>query len=241
MDEQQLKPIMPEMHIIKSPRFLLAILIILLASVVGYFASAKYFTFWPFESEVAIPTFTPRPSPVQKINEVLNWKTYQNDKYGFELKYPGDWKVEFYDKYPDNIVAKFVVNNKEYDVDAHGQNIRNRLELISFELNVFLRYTVPVALRDSTTECRLILDNKKDTREISSKEILISGLKTKVYTLDNRNAYVDISIPPAIKDLVCLEYDNLLFEFQGNGWNFDTWLQNRLIINQILSTFLLTK
>lgn len=31
--------------------------------------------------------FTPRP-----IDETTNWKTYRNDQYGFELKYPQNWQ-----------------------------------------------------------------------------------------------------------------------------------------------------
>jgi len=37
--------------------------------------------------EVVVPTFTPRPDPT------ADWQTYRNEQYGFEFRYPGDWKV----------------------------------------------------------------------------------------------------------------------------------------------------
>jgi hypothetical protein len=34
------------------------------------------------------------PCPVaQAVDETADWKTYKNDKYGFEFKYPADWKI----------------------------------------------------------------------------------------------------------------------------------------------------
>ena len=39
----------------------------------------------------------------QPANETANWQTYANDKYGFEFKYPKDWKT--------NIVSNDVAEN----------------------------------------------------------------------------------------------------------------------------------
>ncbi|MEK7650726.1 MAG: hypothetical protein AAB364_02560 [Patescibacteria group bacterium] len=36
-------------------------------------------------------SFTTKPAPV--VDETKDWKTYKNEKYGFEFKYPTSWKL----------------------------------------------------------------------------------------------------------------------------------------------------
>ena len=38
------------------------------------------------------PNQQPSPTPNTSIDETANWNTYKNNEYGFEFKYPPDWK-----------------------------------------------------------------------------------------------------------------------------------------------------
>jgi hypothetical protein len=81
--------------------------IVVLVAVGGYFAFVKKsepITQQPVQAPVTTQENTPTPitqAPnVEKqnadyqalINETANWKTYANTQYGFEFKYPSDWK-----------------------------------------------------------------------------------------------------------------------------------------------------
>ncbi len=69
---------------------IVAILIILVAG--GYWGYRYQF------SELSTPK-TPPPKTDQKMPsstdiDTSNWKTYRNEKYGFEVRYPGEWSVK---------------------------------------------------------------------------------------------------------------------------------------------------
>ncbi|MDP2668441.1 MAG: hypothetical protein Q8P07_01225 [bacterium] len=39
------------------------------------------------------PISNTQPTPAPATGETVNWKIYRNEKYGFEIKYPQDWKA----------------------------------------------------------------------------------------------------------------------------------------------------
>ena len=72
----------------------LIVLVVILAGVAGYFALVKKSE--PVAQQTTPPpTTTQTPTPQQPsptpINETASWKTYKNDTYSFEVKYPSDW------------------------------------------------------------------------------------------------------------------------------------------------------
>ncbi|MBI2024004.1 hypothetical protein HYT00_01280 [Candidatus Giovannonibacteria bacterium] len=69
---------------------IIGVLIVIILAMGGYFIYVNRAQAPADENNSAQNAPTPTPS----VNETAGWKTYQNKEFGFEFKYPDDWKVE---------------------------------------------------------------------------------------------------------------------------------------------------
>lgn len=70
-----------------TPKFI-ALLVLLLVLGLGAAAGVWYWQISQVPASVALPVHTEKKDPM------AGWKTYTDTQYGFEIKYPADWKTE---------------------------------------------------------------------------------------------------------------------------------------------------
>lgn len=91
-NDQQNIPVQNKVGIYKSFHdYYTGRLFVLAGIVIITFALIFFIPF--FSKKQIIQTFTPRPSSSATPNLTADWKTYRNDQYGFEFKYPAEGKV----------------------------------------------------------------------------------------------------------------------------------------------------
>lgn len=142
-------PIEPARPVIRHPRFLIAMVVTVIA---GYFALAAAFHVGPFQAkETPLLSPTPRPS-----TDTSTWQTYHNDQYGFEFKYPNyleqsnnDSPAISFQKHKA-IESDFTLYMQPYSLETVTQNIENNLGQPKNTLDVVI---------DSKIAKKLIYDN----------------------------------------------------------------------------------
>lgn len=75
----------------------LVVVIVVLVGVVGYFTfvkKSKPIVQQPTPTSTTTPTKTFTPIPISTSQDgTVNWKIYSNSEYGFQFKYPSNWRL----------------------------------------------------------------------------------------------------------------------------------------------------
>lgn len=106
---------------------ILIALVILIIFIGGGFFAYQYFqikNLWKQEGQDAMqetPASVPSPQPSTTEIDISSWKTYRNETYGFEVKYPSSWlQWTDDDKFPD---GPWVFASVPEDKKVHGLGI----------------------------------------------------------------------------------------------------------------------
>jgi hypothetical protein len=188
---------LPITHEVPKPKsklmpVLLAILIIAVLSVGGYFVYKNYFAKEPVAIE------TPSPTPVATADPTADWETYTNQLHGITYKYPTKWIID--DKEVNNQLNGLIVMKKEeaqitmyLEMDGIGGLGRN-YEGKSFQFNELGIYKYYV---DNTY-------NK--TKGIGLTDSLTQSLG--VFSYNNKPYSITLTYPASYTDTQASELEN---------------------------------
>lgn len=105
----------------------LALILIIIAGVGGYYLSTKKTNSQTASNNAnKSPTLFPSPpqgsTPTPINNKIADWKTYQNEDYGYTINYPSGWTTERADQGANVINQKYRYYLILTKTDPSGQN-----------------------------------------------------------------------------------------------------------------------
>ena len=198
-------------------------IIMIVIGVIVVLAGASYGVYWYFTSQPDEPLpidqgeIGPDQLPTgEPADETTDWQIYQDEEYGFEVRYPLLWQVKQVN-IDGGIIFEF--NNEEKDY------------------NLEMGPVVPIAIsiRDDIYDSSIdkYLTNEQIKKILKDETVLIGGKK----------AYIIQGVtPPVYHDFRIIFEKDKVFNFNSNAYTVKAVNQNDFnevdkVFNQILSTF----
>ena len=160
---------------------------------------------------------------------ISDWKTYKNDEYGFELKYPSVWTLRDGNKdYKSTGLNNFyqfcnkVITTPDEPL-GHNDNFIGRCEGEYFRVNIW----------KPTAEMKMIVNDFATLKLDEENKITIGGKSASEFIYSGHS---EIFGGTHTWHLFVVQTNNYIYSITG-----DSCMDNKIDCNQILSTFKFTK
>ncbi len=170
-------------------------------------------------------TPTPRIAPTPTPNETATWKTYRNEEYGYEVKYPEDW-INFGELLGGFNITSPIINGR---ADNRIQVIPDKRD--GSEPN---QEYIENMIKGNTIPGYNELNRKKEItiNGIKGYEIVWNMLDSETKQLEEASLYIWLGAPDTSKARF------IVLRFDGKGSQYPVNFQT---FNQMLSTFKFNK
>lgn len=198
--------------------------IVLILIAIGFIiALAVYFQYEKKNNVSLKSQITQDTAEQTNQGEIANWKTYKNEKYGFEIKYPQNFYVNETENYIDNNL-KFIVDFSEYtsspSKEYPGVRIQNINDKPQMDFKEYINQLIKRELESSND----VYGCNKSLNNISNEDINIDGvIGSKL------NGFCGFG-----SDLICVYKNEKVFSM-GNS------LADEKVFEQMITTFKFTK
>lgn len=83
---------------------------------------AVLFVLWGLDREA--PNQASPSTSLGTTDQTVGWKTYRNEEFGLEVKYPGDWRIEYGDSNPTIVDIQMKDSGSQYlfSINKRGPN-----------------------------------------------------------------------------------------------------------------------
>ena len=206
------------------------VLVIVLAGVAGYFTLNKQ------AKITAEPQPTTSQVPTVSTDQITNFKTYRNDKYGFEVSYPSDYKTYSVNTegvlHPDSILFSLISIPSRGPTGAHI--------LIPLPLNDELAHSNPNAQSLDDYKKNYTTNDGRNVVIDDQKEMLVNGIKALRQVYSDANPIGDFN--NAYHNLRYVFFNEKQFIIIDGGVGGGVYsASNDKVLDQVASTFKFNK